>query len=231
MKILKLFLFSTVMLGMNTSCTQFKKLTRQEKGAVIGVAGGGALGGLIGAKSKNPAVYAIVGSAIGGVAGAVIGKYMDKQAADIEKELGEVAEVERLEEGIKVTMGSGILFAFDSDDLSGEATANLQKLAGVLNDYKDTEILVAGHTDNVGSDSYNQKLSNRRAESVAQVLTNNGVARKRLIIMGFGEDSPAFDNDTPAGQYKNRRVELAIVADQNLKESAKKEAGVQSALK
>ncbi len=207
-----------------SSCNGLKKLTREQKGAVVGVAGGAAAGAAIGAKSKNPAVYAIVGSAVGGVAGAVIGKYMDKQANDLEKEIGDIAEVERIEEGIKVTMGSGILFGFDSSDLSAETEDNLEDLASVLTTYGSTEILVAGHTDDVGTDSYNQKLSEERADEVADFLVSNGVKRSRLIVMGYGEDNPAFSNDSESGRNKNRRVELAIVADNDLKKTARKEA-------
>ena len=207
-----------------SGCSSLKKLTREQKGAVIGAAGGAAAGAAIGSKSKNPAVYAIVGSAVGGVAGAVIGKYMDKQAKAIEDDLGDIAEVERIEEGIKVTMGSGILFGFDSANLSVNTEDNLEDLAAILNDYESTEILVAGHTDNIGTESYNQKLSEERADAVADYLVSNGVKRSRLIVMGYGEDSPEYSNDTETGRDKNRRVELAIVANENLKKSAKKEA-------
>lgn len=209
---------------LTTSCNTFKKLTKEQKGAAVGVAGGAAAGAAIGSKSKNPAVFAIVGSAIGGVAGAVVGKYMDKQAEEIEEDLGSNAEVERIEEGIKVTMGSGILFGFDSYQLSAEAKANLAELSETLDKYESTEIMVAGHTDNVGTDSYNEALSEKRAKAVASYLSQQGVKRNRFIVMGFGEDKPEFNNDTEIGQMKNRRVELAIVADNNLKEEAKKEA-------
>ncbi|AWW00402.1 OmpA family protein [Arcticibacterium luteifluviistationis] len=209
---------------LTTSCNTFKKLTKEQKGAVVGATGGAAAGAAIGSKSKNPAVYAIVGSAIGGVAGAVVGKYMDKQAKEIEEDLGANAEVERIEEGIKVTMGSGILFGFDSYQLSANAKNNLTELSKTLDKYKDTEIMVGGHTDNVGTDSYNEALSEKRAKAVATYLSQKGVKRNRFVVMGFGEDKPEYDNDTEAGQMKNRRVELAIVADSKLKQEAKKEA-------
>src|SRR5690606_1079259 len=90
--------------------------------------------------------------------------------------------------------------------------------------YGSTEILVAGHTDDVGTDSYNQKLSEERAEEVANFLVSSGVKRSRLIVMGYGEDNPAFSNDSESGRNKNRRVELAIVADNDLKKTARKEA-------
>lgn len=203
-------------------CKSFKKLTREQKGAVIGVGGGAAAGAAIGAKSKNPAVYAIVGSAIGGAAGALIGNYMDKQAKDLEKEIGDIAEIERIEEGIKVTMGSGILFGFDSSELSSGTKENLKDLAEVLKKYDSTEILVAGHTDDIGTAAYNNKLSQKRADAVAGYLTQNGVKKGRLIVMGYGEALPAYGNDTETGRNKNRRVELAIVANETLKKDSKK---------
>lgn len=209
---------------LSSGCSTFRKLTKEQKGAIIGVAGGAAAGAAIGSKSKNPAVYAIVGAAVGGVAGAVIGKYMDKQAKAIEDDLGAIADVKRIEEGIKVTMGSGILFNFDSYSLSSTSKENLAKLATILQDYESTEIMVAGHTDNVGSEEYNQKLSEKRAEAVASYLSHKGVKKSRFVVTGFGESSPEYPNSSESGQDKNRRVELAIVADDNLKKSAEKEA-------
>lgn len=208
----------------NISCNSLKQLTREEKGAIIGVGTGGAVGAAIGSKSKNPAVYAIVGSAIGGVAGAVIGGYMDKQAKQLEKDLSEVAEIERIDEGIKVTMASGLLFGFDSYNLSTKNRENLQKLANTLTEYQDTEILVAGHTDSVGDEAYNERLSKQRADAVANYLVANGIKRSRLVVKGYGEDAPAMSNDTKVGQEENRRVELAIVANDKLKKDAQKEA-------
>lgn len=225
MKIKQMLSISSAALILTTtsiSCNSLKKLTREEKGAIIGVGTGGAVGAAIGSKSKNPAVYAIVGSAIGGVAGAVIGNYMDKQAKQLEKDLADVAEVERIEEGIKVTMSSGLLFGFDSFDLSAKNQENLRKLASTLDQYEDTEILVAGHTDSVGDEMYNQNLSEKRANAVASYLIANGIKRSRLVVKGYGEDAPAATNDTKAGQDKNRRVELAIVANEKLKKDAKK---------
>ncbi|MCL4125806.1 UNVERIFIED_CONTAM: hypothetical protein GTU68_021406 [Idotea baltica] len=121
-------------------------------------------------------------------------------------------------------MGSGILFGFDSYQLSANAKNNLSELSKTLDKYENTEIMVAGHTDNVGTDSYNEALSEKRAKAVASYLSQQGVKRNRFIVMGFGEDKPEFDNETETGQMKNRRVELAIVADNKLKEEAKKEA-------
>lgn len=211
---------------MVTSCNSLKKLTREEKGALIGVGAGAAAGAAIGSKSKNPAVYAIVGSAIGGVGGAVIGRYMDKQAEKLQKELGSAAEVERVGEGIKITMESGILFPVDSYTLSQGSRNSLEKLSATLKEYPETEILVAGHTDNTGQSAYNQKLSERRADAVADFLSGHGVKRSRLVVKGYGEDAPASDNATASGRDKNRRVEMAIVANDNLKKDARSDGQV-----
>ncbi|NBA87233.1 OmpA family protein [Emticicia sp. CRIBPO] len=223
--------FSKVMMILATiflmsSCNSLKKLTREQKGALIGVGAGAAAGAAIGSKSKNPAVYAIVGSAVGGIGGAVIGRYMDKQAEKLERELGNTAEVERVGEGIKITMDSGILFATDSYNLSAKSKSSLEKLSATLKEYPDTEILVAGHTDNTGTEAYNLRLSEKRADAVSDFLSANGVKRTRLVVKGYGESAPSFDNNTESGRDKNRRVEMAIVANDKLKKTAKSEESV-----
>lgn len=220
-KYLTLSVCGAMLLSATTSCNSFKKLTNEQKGAIIGIGAGAAAGAAIGSKSKNPAVYAIIGSAVGGTAGVFIGKYMDKQAAKMKKDLEGVAEVERIGEGIKLTMKSGILFGFDSYSLSQDAREKLNRLAETLKDYDETNILVAGHTDNVGTDSYNMKLSERRADAVASFLSKNGVKRARMSVIGYGESTPLVENTDESGRDKNRRVELAIVANDNLKKDAK----------
>ncbi|MDD4227366.1 MAG: OmpA family protein [Mariniphaga sp.] len=195
--------------------------TRTLKGGAIGSGAGAVLGGVIGSRSDNTATGAIIGAAVGGTAGALIGKYMDKQAEELEKEL-ENAKVERVGEGIQVTMESGILFGFDSSDLMATAKEELVSMANVLNNYPDTKIQVDGHTDSAGSDSYNQKLSERRAKSVADYLLSLGVTNDRITEKGFGETMPVADNNTDEGRALNRRVEIGIIADENLKEAAEK---------
>ncbi|RFS13443.1 OmpA family protein [Emticicia sp. C21] len=221
-KIVTLSVCGAMLLSATTSCNSFKKLTNEQKGAIIGVGAGAAAGAAIGSKSKNPAVYAIVGSAVGGVAGVFIGKYMDKQAAKMKKDMEGVAEVERVGEGIKLTMKSGILFGVDSYSLNQMSKDNLEKLAQTLKEYEDTNILVAGHTDNTGSEDYNMKLSEKRADAVADLLNSMGVKRSRMSVIGYGESAPVVDNTSDAGRDKNRRVELAIVANEDLKKDAAK---------
>lgn len=189
------------------------------KGGLIGAGAGSVVGGLIGHASGNTAAGAIIGAAIGGAGGAAIGHYMDKQAEELQRDLKD-AKVERVGEGIKITFNSGILFDVNSDRLRPDAEANLKNLAKVLNKYADTEIMVQGHTDNTGKPDYNQKLSERRAGSVGSELTSAGVKRGRITESGMGEKSPVADNGTAAGRQANRRVEVAIWANDKLKKAA-----------
>jgi outer membrane protein OmpA-like peptidoglycan-associated protein len=195
--------------------------SRVFRGGAIGAGAGGAIGGAIGSRSDNTAEGAIIGAAIGGTAGALIGKYMDNQAKELEKDL-EGAEVERVGEGIKVTFDSGILFDFDSAELSAASKNNITKLAETLEKYEDTNILVEGHTDSQGPENYNQKLSEERAKSVANALTQLGIRNIRIKEIGYGESQPVADNSTTEGRQQNRRVEVAIFANEKLKKAAEK---------
>lgn len=196
-------------------------LSKKYKGALIGAGAGAAAGALIGDKAGNTAVGAIIGAAIGGAAGAYIGNYMDKQAEEIEKDL-EGAKVERIGEGIKITFDSGILFDINSSALKDEAKFNLQKLAEILKKYDDTDILVEGHTDSTGPAEHNLDLSMRRAQSVANYMTTREVPSIRFRIMGYGEDQPIASNVTASGRQTNRRVDIAIFANDKLKGTAQK---------
>lgn len=189
-------------------------------GGAIGASTGGAIGGAIGHKVGNTAAGAIIGAAIGGGAGVAIGAYMDKQAAEIRNDI-KGAKVERIGEGIKITFNSGILFDVNSDALKPVARQNIDQLAVVLNKYKDTEILVEGHTDSTGSASFNQQLSDARATSVSRQLKSQGVAGGRISTIGYGEEQPVADNGNLDGRTLNRRVEVAIFANNKLKRAAK----------
>jgi outer membrane protein OmpA-like peptidoglycan-associated protein len=201
-------------------------MSRKEKGAVIGATAGAVVGGVIGHEAGNTAVGAILGAAVGGAAGAIIGNYMDKQAAEIEKDI-EGAQVERVGEGIKITFKSGILFDVDKSDLKQPAKDELAQLATILNKYPDTEILVEGHTDSTGSEEHNRELSIRRAQSVSTHLTTHQVIATRFTVMGYGESQPVADNGTMEGRQLNRRVEIAIFANDKLKGAAEKQAAEQ----
>jgi outer membrane protein OmpA-like peptidoglycan-associated protein len=190
------------------------------KGGAIGTVGGGALGAVIGHYAGNTAVGAIIGAAVGGTAGALIGAHMDKQAADIQKDL-KGAKVERVGEGIKVTFDSGILFASGSASLTATSQSNIRKLAAILNKYPDTNILVEGHTDNVGKEEMNQELSERRAKAVSNWCISQGVKPGRFTTMGYGEGQPIGENESEMGRQQNRRVEIAIFANDKMKDAAK----------
>jgi len=194
-------------------------MTKTQKGAVIGAAAGGAAGAVIGKKVGSTAKGAIIGAAVGGVAGAVIGRRMDKQAEELAMEIPG-ARVERVGEGIVVTFDSGLLFAYDSDAIQGNARTNLTELAQSLSKYQDTDVLIVGHTDAAGSDSYNQGLSERRASAAANYLASNGVTRARVKTAGRGESEPIETNDSAEGRAQNRRVEIVIVANEQLRQNA-----------
>jgi outer membrane protein OmpA-like peptidoglycan-associated protein len=195
-------------------------MSRSKKGAAIGAAAGAVVGAVV---SDNSVVGAIVGAAVGGAAGAFIGRYMDKQAEEMEKELAD-AQVERVGEGIQITFESGILFDVDKAVLQPGAKTNLDKLAVILNKYDDTDVLIEGHTDATGSDEHNLDLSRQRAQAVANHLAYSEVSPKRFTIMGYGEDQPVATNDSAEGRQANRRVELAVMANEDLKETANQEA-------
>lgn len=209
---------SLSLLGGVISC---KSWSREKKGALIGAGMGAAAGGYIGKGYGNTAVGVLVGAAVGGAAGALIGKYMDKQARELQKDLPN-ATVERVGEGIKITFKSGVLFDYDSDKVQATTAKNLDEMAATLNKYNDTVILIEGHTDATGTEQYNQRLSERRAESVAKYLRKHNVGRDRMKTGGFGELKPVADNGSDVGREKNRRVEVAIMANEELKEAARK---------
>ena len=194
-------------------------MSKTQKGAVIGAAAGGAAGAVIGKKVGSTAKGAIIGAAVGGTAGAVIGRRMDKQAEELAMEIPG-ARVERVGEGIVVTFDSGLLFAYDSDAVTGAARTNLTQLAQSLQKYGDTDVLIVGHTDATGSDNYNQGLSERRANSAAAFLASQGIGRARVQTAGRGELEPIESNDTAEGRAQNRRVEIVIVANEQLRQTA-----------
>ncbi len=207
---------ATIMSACNTS--------RAVKGGAIGAGAGGGIGAVIGNQvggKDGTAVGAIIGAVVGGTAGALIGRHMDKQAEELRNDL-EGATVERVGEGIKITFDSGLLFAVDKSDLSQTSESNLRELATTLAKYEDTEVLVEGHTDADGADEHNQQLSEARARSVQRYLVAQGVRAGRLTTMGYGEVQPVADNSTAAGKANNRRVEIAIYANDKMKKAAER---------
>ena len=185
----------------------------REKGAVIGAAAGGAVGGVIGNQTGSTARGAIIGAVVGGAAGAVIGHQMDQQAKELKQNIPG-ATVTRVGEGIAVTFASGLLYDFDSDVVKPTAAQNLRTLAQSLGKYPNTDVLIVGHTDATGADSYNQTLSERRARAAQNFLVGEGVTPARLRSAGRGETEPIASNDNESGMALNRRVEVAIYANE-----------------
>ncbi|WZL88984.1 OmpA family protein [Salinimicrobium sp. 3283s] len=224
----RLFAFLFAALTMFVGCDATRNANNKQKGTVIGATGGAVLGGVVGNNvgDGNTALGAIIGGVVGGAAGAYIGNRMDKQAQEIEQEIPG-AEVERVGEGINVTFDetSGIYFATEKYAIEGQSREALQKLANILQEYPDTNILVEGHTDSTGSDAYNLTLSKNRAQAVTNFLTSQGISGGRIDTKWYGESQPKYDNSTVEGRSKNRRVELAIVANEELKEEARRQAG------
>jgi outer membrane protein OmpA-like peptidoglycan-associated protein len=212
------FVLIPVLLGVVAS-SGCASLNKKETGAIIGGASGAAVGGMIGRANGSTAKGAIIGAAVGGTAGAVIGHQMDQQAKEIKQNIPG-AVVERVGEGLQVTFESGLLFDYDSDVLREAARKNLATLAASLDKYPNTDVVIVGHTDATGPDAYNLTLSERRAGSAASYLTSQGVARARLRSTGRGETEPVAQNDTETNRQKNRRVEVAIFANEQLKSQA-----------
>jgi outer membrane protein OmpA-like peptidoglycan-associated protein len=216
------FKIATFSIALSLSAMAFQgcdSLTKTQKGAGIGAAAGGVIGAIIGKKAGNTAIGAILGGAIGGTAGGFIGKRMDKQAAEIKNAIPN-AEVVREGEGIIVKFDSGILFDFDSANLKTAAKGNVKSLAGSLEKYPDTEIKIIGHTDSKGTETYNMSLSERRAAAVKAYAVSQGIPSSRLTTVGKGFSEPIADNTTEAGRAANRRVEIVIVANDQLKKQA-----------
>jgi outer membrane protein OmpA-like peptidoglycan-associated protein len=175
---------------------------RTATGAAAGAIVGGAAGGLIGDDFKGAAI----GAGVGAVAGGAVGNYLDKQA----RELEQVAETRRTDEGLLLNLRSELLFETDSAVLSEDAIARVSRIGDILVKYPEDRIRIEGHTDSRGTAAYNEELSLRRAEAVARVLSSRGVAPGQILVLGIGEEQPVASNDTPEGRSANRRVQLHI---------------------
>ncbi|MEP7141660.1 MAG: OmpA family protein [Ferruginibacter sp.] len=217
-----------------SGCDTTRNMNKAQKGAVIGSTGGAVIGGVIGnnvGNKNNTALGAIIGAVVGGVAGGLIGNKMDKQAEAIKSEIPG-AEVTRVGEGINVTFSennpdgskAGVYFATAMYDINSNSKLALTKLIKVFNSYPETNILIEGHTDDVGTPAYNETLSKNRANEVGSYLKSAGIESSRLTIKWYGEMQPKVDNTSDANRAQNRRVEFAITANDKMKEAAAKEA-------
>lgn len=187
------------------------------RGAILGALGGAAIGALTNTSSgKQAARNALIGAGIGALAGAAIGHYMDQQERNLRERLaGSGVGVTRVsQDRILLNFPADLTFDFDRDSVKSQFVPTLRDVAGVLRDYPQTTIDVLGHADSVGSDAYNQDLSERRAMNVSSVLIQSGVIRQRIIVTGYGESQPIADNSTDSGRARNRRVEVMISAFQ-----------------
>lgn len=176
-------------------------------GAVTGAAVGGVIGAATGDGSGR---RAIAGAVLGGTAGALIGQQLDRQAEDLRRQLGNNVDIRNTGQELILTLPQDLLFATDSATLRPDLQQDLRVIATNLVNYPRSDVIVVGHTDNTGSAAYNQTLSERRAQSVAQVLRSQGVSANRIQTIGRGLNQPVASNATPEGRRQNRRVEIFI---------------------
>ncbi|GAB2499424.1 OmpA family protein [Arenimonas alkanexedens] len=187
-------------------------MNRTQKGALIGAAAGVVAGLLSGGDATERRQRALVGAGVGGLAGGAIGRYQDNQERALrERMAGTGVEVVRQGDNITLDMPEAITFGFDSYALRSNSYSVLNTVADTLAEYNQTIVEVAGHTDSVGAAAYNQKLSEQRAQAVANYLTSRGLNRERLMVTGAGATRPVASNSTDAGRAENRRVEITLV--------------------
>ncbi|MDX1499350.1 MAG: OmpA family protein [Woeseiaceae bacterium] len=201
-----------------SGCTTLDPYTREEqtskatKGALIGAAAGAVVGLISGDDAVERRQRALIGAGVGALAGGAVGNYMDRQEAKLRAELeGTGVSVTRIGDNITLNMPGNVTFATNSADISPAFFDVLGSVAKVMKEFDKTVVEVAGHTDSTGSEQYNQALSERRANSVAQYLQARGIMSQRLITVGMGEMRPIADNGTPEGRQANRRVEITMV--------------------
>lgn len=211
------FLIALASVAFIASCTNVDPVTGERTrnntgtGAIVGAIAGAAAGTLAGGDDRR---NALIGAGIGALAGAAIGNYMDRTYQNLRERLaGTGVGVTRVnQQQILLNFPADLTFDFDRDAVKSQFVPTLRDVGGVLRDYEQTTVDVYGHADSVGSDAYNQQLSERRAMNVASVLIQGGVIRQRIIAEGFGESRPIASNATDDGRARNRRVEVYISA-------------------
>ncbi len=217
MKYILALLLSVGLIGCTTTdpYTGEQKTSTTVKGAGIGAVAGAVLGAATGDNAKDRRERALKGAAIGGVIGGGVGNYMDRQEAKLRQELqGTGVQVRREGNNLYLVMPGNITFATNSADIRSDFFSVLNSVAKVLAEFNQTSIRVTGHTDSTGSDTINQPLSQRRADSVATYLRTQKVTSTRIQSYGYGSRYPVASNDTPAGREQNRRVELELVPNE-----------------
>lgn len=205
------------------SFTGCSSMNKTGKGALIGGGAGAALGAGIGAvfgDGRGAAWGAGIGAAVGAGVGAIVGNKMDKQAAELAEienaKVETVTDVNGLK-AIRVTFEGGILFGFNSDELSAGSKEALRQFATSLKNNPDTDVTIYGHTDNVGTLAANERVSLRRAQSVERFLQDQGIPRSRILgVQGMAFNQPVASNDTAEGRAQNRRVEIYLTANEKM---------------
>lgn len=214
-KMIVVYITSAVILA---GCAQ--PMTKTQKGAAIGTgvgaAAGAGLGQAIGGNTTGTLIGAGIGALVGGLTGGSVGRYMDNQEAAMRQQLADVegANIQRNADMLEVTFKSGFLFDTNSEAIKSGSRDEISRVSQVLNQFPETSITIAGHTDSTGSETYNQQLSERRAMAVKNALIAQGVDSVRLSTVGYGEGRPIADNSTDYGRQINRRVAIAIVPRQ-----------------
>lgn len=192
-----------------TGCASGSKYEKTGKGAAIGAGSGAVLGGIIGSTQGEMGKGAVIGGILGAAVGTAVGHHMDKQAEEL-RQIPNTEVSQPAPDKIVITMSDAILFGTNSTVLAQNSQTTLKQIATVMNKYPDTTIIVKGHTDSTGSEEYNQKLSENRANVVKNFLIGEGVAPARITAIGFGKSVPVADNGTEAGRSQNRRVEIEV---------------------
>lgn len=212
----KRFSFLLCCILLLAGCAETGTMTKGQKGGLAGAGGGAAVGAILGQvithDTKGTLIGAAIGAAIGGAGGYGVGKMMDNQERDMRDALAtsEAAAVTREGNLLAVTFRGDVTFDTNSTEVRKGLYSEINRVAGVLNQYPQTLIMVEGHTDSVGSDAYNMDLSRRRANAVKNLLVQRGVASSRIEVVGYGKTMPVATNSTEAGRQMNRRVEIKI---------------------
>jgi outer membrane protein OmpA-like peptidoglycan-associated protein len=206
---MRTLLIGTLSASLMAGCSPTGEMTRAQQGALIGAIGGAVVGKNTGDKDRG---HTIAGAVVGGLAGAAIGNYMDQQEAALRQNMqGTGVEVTRQDNNIVLTMPDAITFDTAQSGVKPQFYGVLNNLASTLNQFPETRVQIAGHTDNVGSDASNLQLSQQRANSVRTYLASNGVAAQRMQAVGYGESRPIADNSSDYGRAQNRRVEVTLI--------------------
>lgn len=206
-KIIASLFLGTTLIGC-TATDDLGGFSGRGKGTVGGAAAGALIGQLIGKDTKST----LIGAGVGSLLGLTWGAYLDKQEAALKDSLKDTpVKISREGENLNINLPGGVTFASDSATISQSFYSSLNDIANVLVQYPESKILVNGYTDSTGGDAHNQALSERRANSVANYLASQGVARNRIIATGYGKSNPIASNSTESGKQANRRVEVKII--------------------